>query len=107
VQHSYILAVTYSHIQEAATHKDIKYIAITIPLCSVGNVYWTCIECIWELYYVLFIFQDALLEMILTMLYNLLQFNMTLACNVNIVQRCCNYIVLYIYNLTKLSTEAV
>jgi len=34
-----ISAVTYSHIQEAATRKGIKHSVVTIPLCSVGNVY--------------------------------------------------------------------
>ena len=33
-----ISAVTYSHIQEAATRKDIIYNVIKIPLCNVGNV---------------------------------------------------------------------
>jgi len=34
-----ISAVNYSHIQGASIYKDIKYIVITVPLYSVGNIY--------------------------------------------------------------------
>jgi len=34
-----ISAVISSHIQGASIYKDVKYNVITIPLCSVGNIY--------------------------------------------------------------------
>jgi len=70
-----ISAVIYSHIQKTPTHKVMKYNAITIPLCSVGNIYNN--KLYWKYFKIIICFvyiQDALMERIFKLLYNLLQY---------------------------------